>query len=498
MTGSREALRAGTRRWWIGALLCSAVAVVIRGIAVTDSLWLDEIWSLRSVFAEMHSVLDVFTFARDNNHQLISLWMYFVGDAGAVILRLPALLAGIGTVFLAARLLRNAGPMAAALAGAVFAFSYLHVVYSSEARGYEPAVCFALAAFGLLADHVDRPRRWSATLFATTVILGMMSHLGFVQFYIAVGLWHAWLTHKKSTPGGLRSLFAWHLAPVAYLTFLYFAIYRRLEIGGGSSHLDQALMETVAWGIGSVTSVVGVTVAAVLASALFIFDMARLRRAGRSEWIFYVLIVAVLPPLTVMMAGVQDAAPGMSRWSIYPRYFLLNLSFLSLSMCRSAHFLIVRGGVLRVAGILVVAWLIIAGSTRIISFLEYGRGDYATVVGRIVDEGRFPVRNSQQPAIPTITYGGDHTFRTSMIVGYYRLRHGRRDRLLLLVPNADTDRDPRNAPEWYLLHTFDHEGEITPFDSGILSASKVAYSLVATYRHYGPSGWTWGLYHRQR
>ncbi len=121
-----------------------------------------------------------------------------------------------------------------------------------------------------------------------------------------------------------------------------------------------------------------------------------------------------------------------------------------------------------------------------------------TVVGRIVDEGGFPVRNSQQPTIPTITYGGDHTFRTSMIVGYYRLRHGRRDRLLLLVPNADTDRDPRNAPEWYLLHTFDHEGEITPFDFGIRSASKVAYSLVATYRHYGPSGWTWGLYHGQR
>ena len=63
------------------------------------------------------------------------------------------------------------------------------ILYSSEARGYALAVFFALAAFDLLDRYLDT-RRWpSAAGFSVCVILGFLSQLTFVSFYLATLAW---------------------------------------------------------------------------------------------------------------------------------------------------------------------------------------------------------------------------------------------------------------------------------------------------------------------
>src|SRR5207253_29604 len=124
------------------AALCGGVflvAAAIRIRAAFNDLWLDEIWSVELV-RELHSALGVFTQTHQaNNHYLNSLFIYFVGQRGNWPgYRIPAECFGIGTValawFIGARRDRWTGFFSMLLAS----FSYVLVLYSSEARGYGP------------------------------------------------------------------------------------------------------------------------------------------------------------------------------------------------------------------------------------------------------------------------------------------------------------------------------------------------------------------------
>src|SRR5205085_12217207 len=81
----------------------------------------------------------------DNNHPLNTIWLYLVGERRHwEVYRIPAMLSGTVAVAVIAMLLRRDGK-AASIIGAVLAgSSYFLVHYGSEARGYAPAMMFAL------------------------------------------------------------------------------------------------------------------------------------------------------------------------------------------------------------------------------------------------------------------------------------------------------------------------------------------------------------------
>jgi hypothetical protein len=480
----------------VPAIVCTGVALVLRVRAAADAFWLDEIWTLVNA-QKMRSLFDVFTLAHDNNHQLVSLWMYLVGDVDPLLLRLPSIVAGSVAVFFAVRLCRNLSPTAHWFVGAVFTSGYLLVVYSSEARGYGLAVCFALASLDVFKTYVDHPSPKSIAVFSLLVLLGMMSHFRFVQFYLALALWHLWRAR-----GRVSSLVAWHAVPVGYLVYLYLVIYRHMEIGGGSDKIDSVLLQAVAWGLGTPATHAFVLLAAGLALALFVTDQIRLRHAGSSEWVFNVLVVIVVPAFVAWMTQQSQATDGggAAGWPIYPRYFLLSLSFLLLSVCRAAHWLsTLKYPVAKVVGVAVVLWLCATSVMRIAPFLQYGRGDYRAVVETMVAKGRAPIPLRQDPTVTGITYGGDHPFRTSVVIEYYRRYEGDEHRLLF-VPYEAFERDPRYAPEFFLLHRGVHEGADgrVAFPPAVRVPSRVGavYRFVESFRHHAPSGWTWGLYQR--
>src|SRR5258707_11952356 len=123
------------RRRVPGLLLLVAAAGLLRLAAARDDLWLDEIWSL-SLAARVHRALDVFTsLHHDNNHYLVTLWMFLLGDnAAGFWYRLPSVLAGTAAVALAYFAGQKLGGNAGVFAAILTALSLPLVVYSSEAR----------------------------------------------------------------------------------------------------------------------------------------------------------------------------------------------------------------------------------------------------------------------------------------------------------------------------------------------------------------------------
>ncbi|MEN6450401.1 MAG: hypothetical protein ABFC96_07920, partial [Thermoguttaceae bacterium] len=165
--------------WSIAAAVVLLLAGAIRFGGAVNDLWLDEIWSLQLLADHATSPLDVFTkIHHDNNHYLNSLWLQLTGPAASPVLcRLLSLAAGIGTVALAALIGRRRDTATAVLAMLLVGFSYVLVLYSSEARGYAGAVFFAFLSFLLLDRYLDRRRWQTAVAYSLSAVLGLLSHL---------------------------------------------------------------------------------------------------------------------------------------------------------------------------------------------------------------------------------------------------------------------------------------------------------------------------------
>jgi hypothetical protein len=134
------------RRYERVVLLVVALSALLRLPGLFTDFWLDEIWSY-NVATQVHSIPDVLVSdaARiDNNHPLNTLLIRAIGPKRPIWLyRFPAFISGIGTVYLAARIMRRSGRNQSLAAALLVGVSFPFVFYSSEARGYAPAVFFA-------------------------------------------------------------------------------------------------------------------------------------------------------------------------------------------------------------------------------------------------------------------------------------------------------------------------------------------------------------------
>ncbi len=166
---------------WLIAL--TAVALVLRLVKLDNGLWLDEIYAL--VLQYRLPVTELLTFyAGDIQHplyaMLASACVSVFGEHNWSI-RLPAVLFGVASVpalyFLGAEVSsRREGLLAAAL----LTFSYHHVWFSQNARGYTAlALCAILSTlyFVRLLRDPDQRNLW---LYAVIAALGCYTHLTMV------------------------------------------------------------------------------------------------------------------------------------------------------------------------------------------------------------------------------------------------------------------------------------------------------------------------------
>jgi mannosyltransferase len=189
---------------FLAVILLAATA--LRLYRLDTGLWLDEILT-DVLFAKAPLGTIVTTFQSENQHFLYSLLAHIslqvFGDT-AWALRLPAVLFGIGSIWSIYLLGREvAGEREGLLSAALLGFSYQHIWFSQNARGYSGLLFWTILSSWLLlrALRGGKPVLW--LLYAIAAALGVYTHVTMVFVIagqLAVYLTTLWAQRKQSKP----------------------------------------------------------------------------------------------------------------------------------------------------------------------------------------------------------------------------------------------------------------------------------------------------------
>ena len=455
----------------IGVLV---VAAAIRIRAAQNSLWLDEIWSIDLV-GRISSPFEIFLrIHSDSNHYLNSLWLYWAGARGDWPgYRIPSLAAGIGTVGLAGLIGRGRSRASGLIALLVTGFSYVLILYASEARGYATLVFFSFLCFYLL-DRYLKTQHWvCALLFSVCASLGFISHLTFAIFFAASLPWAALrlIRARRGFRGVAVSLAFCYVLPAAVMTALYVADLRFLVVNGGATPgLARCAMESFAWTLGRPP---GLPVAAscAAAAACFVVGLWMLARTEPDAILLFAGTVAVVPPFLVIVSH-SDV--------LYVRYFIVPIAFVQLLLGFSLASIWERWGTAgRGACCLFLAGYLIANGLQVSALFKWGRGNNAVAIRLIQREARSD----------PVTVGGTQDFRIGTVVDYFARTeaHGRPLRYFAW------GRWPEGGVEWLISEKDSYEDSAPPAPAFGDSAGN-RYELFAQFPTAPLSGLQWFVY----
>jgi uncharacterized membrane protein len=446
--------------------LCALFALPRVAGLFTD-FWLDEIWAL-DIVGRIASPLDLFTRVHfDTNHWLYSLYLWCVGaQDGWIAYRLPALAAGIAALPLAAAIARRDGEREAGVALALVGGSFLLIEYSSEARGYAPAVAFALGALLAQQRTIESRSVRAVVAFNACCVLGLLSHLTFLFPYAGFLAW-------SLARGDLKRALACHALPLAAFAALYFVDVRHMQFGGGPEAPLAAVLESLAALVLGFPDARPMQRAAIAAcAAVAAAGIWGLRGDPSRVWVFYV-VTLVLAPAAVVAARASE----FPYWT--ERHFLVCVPFVLLLL---AGLLARLSRVSRTGAALALAALALylgGNALRVADFLRFGRGQYREAIAYLLAHDSARV----------LTVGSDHDFRNSVLLGYYA-RFVPADRELVYVAE---DAWPADGPRWLIVHSFARG--FVPEPSYVF-AGRIEYRLAQHFPYAGVSGWHWAVYRR--
>jgi hypothetical protein len=452
------------------------VAAVVRIVPAFGDLWLDEIWTYYIARSASRAWAIFDAVHNSNNHHLNSLFFYWIGDREhTFVYRIPQLVAGIGSVFLACLLGRRHGRLEAILAAFLTGFCFALIYFSSEARGYPLAVFFALATTWLLDRAHDRPSPLVTVSVGACSVLGLLSHLTFLFFVAgAFACSVARLLERREPParaaGRLAALYAPTLVAVAALTWIDL---RLMRVGGGdpwdwTSLASRSLGYTLGLPVESEFALPALACAAIIGAGAGRLSW----RAGDEEWLL-VLVTAVVAPAVVL---------GIMRPSVVEvRYFLIGIVLYLLLASRLAGALLRAGGWRRALCALGLGLFAIGNAAHLGPFLRYGRGGYSEAV-------LFMAASSPSPAF---TVGSNHDFRNGMVLSFYArlLPEGRS----LLYTRYQAV--PREGADWMVVQAARRPARILPRVKDRLGNQ---YRFAREFRSGGISGFWWGVYRNAR
>lgn len=426
-----------------------------------NDLWMDEIWSVE-LMRELHSALGVFTQTHhDNNHYLNSLFIYFLGQRGNWPgYRILAEVTGIGTIVLAWFIGALRDKWAAFFSTFLVGFSYVLILYSSEARGYAPLIFFCFLCFFVLELFFEKPGWKLACLFSVSAVLGFTSHLTFIIFLSASLIW--FLVRLSRLKLSVARIAAWTTAcyaiPCIYLGALYFVDLRYLQVGGGTPvGVLGGYGATLAWALGGPNASHLQWLTGAISVAGLLGGVFMLLKKRFDECIFFLAVVVIVPL----------SMPLFEHGTLhYVRYFLVALAFLLLLMGRVLGRLWQSNRVGKIVCGLFCSLFVILNAQSIGSLLKYGRGQLADAVNFMAQNAR------EQP----VSFGGEQDFRIEFMLGFYwRELMGDRP-----ANYYDHDHWPNAGPEWVVFHK---ESFTSPIAPGKRFTDKFGngYELVRTF-----------------
>jgi 4-amino-4-deoxy-L-arabinose transferase-like glycosyltransferase len=173
----------------LGLLLLSAA--LLRLYSLNSGLWLDEVLTLVK-YARLPYTEIVQTFDSENQHFLYSILSHtslLLFGESVWALRLPAMLFGVGSIW-ALYLLgcEVATSKEALISATLLTFSYHHVWFSQNARGYTGLLFWTLISTWLLVRCLRNGswREWA--LYAVAAALGVYTHLTMLFVILGQGI----------------------------------------------------------------------------------------------------------------------------------------------------------------------------------------------------------------------------------------------------------------------------------------------------------------------
>ncbi len=466
--------RGWTPRLW--ATACIAVIVVAAAARIAgamNDLWLDEILAL-SAACHLSSAADVFTkFHSEINHHLYTLYFYaFRPEDNWFDCRIPSLLAGVGAVVMAWAIGRRRSRACGLFATVLLGFSYVMILYSSEARGYALAVFFALAAFHLLDRYLETPRWPFAAAFSLCAILGFLSQLTFVGLYLATLVWSLYRLKGETKRRLVRTMLACHAAPLLFLAIFYVVDIRHVTgIGGTPSSLLRSCISAPAWAMGSPSHAAAQLLASIAAVAILAAGIWLLRRDRPDLCMFFPAAIVVFPVLLVVVRG-SDV--------IYVRYFVIAIAFFLLLFSFVLARLYERGPGGKAACAALLTLFVTCNGLHAARLFEHGRGQYTEAI-------RYIMAHSERSPV---TIGSDHDFRIAPVLAFYGL--GDQGNAAYYPQNAW----PQRGPEWLICHKESSE-DPTPPAPLIVDRRGNQYDFVKSFPSAPLSGLHWFLYHHR-
>jgi len=449
-------------------LVVLAVGAALRLACMGAEFWLDEIWSWELAH-DAPSFLGVFAIRHDNSHALNSLWLrLWPATAPLIVLRLPALIAGLGAIVLAAVVARRRGTAESAFAAFLVAGCSWTVLASAEARGYALAVFFALAALEALGRNLDGRSRSSLAAFWGLSALGFLSHLTFVHATIGFVVWsmRRFARERPDSLAQVRAMLLLHGPVAAFFAAYYLFAVRGMEIGGGPpASVADVLRSLISTGLGGPPGGWGWLLVGVSAT-FFVMGLSLLARAHSDMWAFFAAAIVGSPGLFLIRPPEYIAE----------RYFLIPFVFFLLLVAFVLGDLWRRSALRPVVLVLLLGFL--AGNAwQVRAFVESGRGEFGEALAWIA------VQDESDPLPIT----GDHDFRVRLYLEFYTRRQSLSNFRYL------ADRESENAT-WLLLHRTADDPRPAPAEVETIGPTR--FTRGKAYPSRGRMSWGWFVYRR--
>ncbi len=436
----------------LGVALLSLGGILLRLIALQNDFWMDEIWSWE--FAHIiTSPFQILTgIHHDNNHYLNTLFLYLLRDQSNWILyRLPSFAFGIATLFLGWWIGKKNGEIEGLVTLLLFSTSFLLILYSSEARGYAPAVFFALCAYTM--RHRSLPLLW------ISCVLGLLSHLSFgvVIFALLAEDFSSFWNGKQS----VKNLILRQSIPLLATLALFLTDILWMEIGGKDSVFDtlQEVRETWTLPFGLPGTLAAFIIALMIVGVIFSTLWPRVRREESHMFLGTLFLVPAIIMVIVPF--------GPTLW--FPRYALIPLVFFLLLLSRTLCEWWRMGWKIPAATLLFL--ILIGNALFTVELFRFGRGSYRAAL----EEMKNQTESSE------ITVGSNQPVGVIPTLRFYERFMG-----ATFVYHDPSD----GSPLWFIVTSQPPQRKVSP----VINVFETDYTLLKTYPTAQESGFTWSLY----
>ncbi len=352
---------------WRWMVLLVLAAALLRFANLNSDLWLDEIGTLVT-YVRLPMDQIVRTYGSMNQHLLYSILarmsvLCFGESAWA--LRLPAALFGVAAIpalYYAACVMTS--EREALLASAMLAFSYHHIWFSQDARGYSAMVFFSLLGTGFLIRGIAREGWGYWVAYVLSMTLGVVSLQN--TAFVVVGQWLCCillLGWKRSARMHVS------VGAIALLALLCHSLMLR-EMLLFMRNADRAALGWTK--ISELVPVIGQG----LIAGLGIAGLLAIGLVGVSGFWSYWKQTRFLAGLLVFPVLLNIVVLAVLRIGAYPRSFLYELPFALLIAVRGATELCKRYGGERSASAVCLVTLALA-SIPLISYYRFPKQDFS-------------------------------------------------------------------------------------------------------------------------